>query len=170
MQYVWGSRQTDLSGERSAVCNAGDGFAHVGAMQDSMSVLLLFGLTACGSGKGGSTDEAVSDTGNGENTENMESASTESTGGGGKTRVVYHSVSGNTEEVASYIAAATGGELFRSEPVNPYTDEDPHWTDEGSRVCREHENEEERNVGLTSATLPGMGKMLFLTADTTTGA
>lgn len=110
-----------------------------------MSGLLLFGLAACGNEQraaDGGADETVSDAAN---TENMES---------GKTLVVYYSASGNTKEAAEYIAAATGGDLFELEPAEPYTDEDLDWTDEDSRVCREHDNEGERNVELVSAEVP----------------
>ena len=151
-----------------------------------MSVLLLFGLAACGNekqeaGSGGQksssesagadvaesekpekseesssasepedasdTDEAVSNAEDGENTEDGENA-------GGKTLIVYYSASGNTEEAASYIAAATGGDLFELEPKEAYTDADLDWTDDDSRVCREHENEDERKVELVSETAP----------------
>lgn len=37
-----------------------------------------------------------------------------------KVLVVYFSRSGNTEMLASYIKEATGGDLFRIEPVDPY--------------------------------------------------
>lgn len=110
-----------------------------------MSVLLLFGLAACGNEQqaaDGGADENVSDAAN---TENMES---------GKTLVVYYSASGNTKEAAEYIAAATGGDLFELEPAEPYTGEDLDWTDEDSRVCREHDNEGERNVELVSVEVP----------------
>lgn len=36
---------------------------------------------------------------------------------GGKTLVVYYSATGNTENVANYIAAATNGDLFELEPA-----------------------------------------------------
>lgn len=41
---------------------------------------------------------------------------------GGKTLVVYFSWSGNTEEMANYIAAQTGGDLYEIEPETPYSD------------------------------------------------
>lgn len=49
---------------------------------------------------------------------------------------------------------ATGGDLFGLEPKGAYTDADLDWTDEDSRVCREHENEDERKVELVSDTVP----------------
>lgn len=71
----------------------------------------------------------------------------------GKTLVVYYSATGHTENVAGYIAAATNADIFVLEPVEPYSSDDLDWTDESSRVSREHENEEERNVELVAATV-----------------
>ena len=64
--------------------------------------------------------------------------------------VVYYSASGNTETVAGYIAEATGGDLFAITPAEPYTSDDLNWTDENSRVSREHEDESLRDVALTT--------------------
>ena len=72
---------------------------------------------------------------------------------GGKTLVVYYSASGNTEAVAGYIAAATGGDLFEITPAEPYTSDDLNWTNEDSRVSREHEDESLRDVELTTTTV-----------------
>lgn len=74
----------------------------------------------------------------------------DTTAEGGKTLVVYYSASGNTEEVAGYIANATGGDLFEITPAEPYTSDDLNWTNEDSRVSREHEDESLRNVELTT--------------------
>lgn len=71
----------------------------------------------------------------------------------GKTLVVYYSATGHTENVAGYIAAATDADIFVLEPVEPYSSDDLDWTDENSRVTREHENEEERNVELVATTV-----------------
>lgn len=71
----------------------------------------------------------------------------------GKTLVVYYSATGHTESVANYIAEATGGELFRLEPVEDYSSTDLDWTDKDSRVSREHENPEERVVELVESTV-----------------
>lgn len=72
----------------------------------------------------------------------------------GKTLVVYYSATGNTEEVANYIAEETGADIFELEPAEPYTDDDLDWTDENSRVVYEHDNPDERDVELVSATVP----------------
>ena len=50
------------------------------------------------------------------------------------------------------IAEQTDGTLFEIEPKEPYSDDDLNWSDDNSRVSREHENEDERNVELVSTT------------------
>ena len=77
-------------------------------------------------------------------------SSTDAVSGSGNVLVVYYSATGNTEEVANYIADATGGDLFEVEPAEPYTDADLNWTDDNSRVSREHEDESLRDVELVS--------------------
>ena len=72
---------------------------------------------------------------------------------GGRTLVVYYSATGNTKKIAEYIAAKMNGELFALEPADPYTDEDLIWTDENSRVSKEHEDKNLRNVELVSFTV-----------------
>lgn len=77
----------------------------------------------------------------------------ENTISNGKTLVVYFSASGNTENVAEYIAKATGGDVFELEPKDEYSDADLNWRDEGSRVNYEHDNLEARNIELVSSTV-----------------
>ena len=81
-----------------------------------------------------------------ESAEDNEDASS----GSGNVLVVYYSATGNTEEVANYIADTTGGDLFELEPVEPYTDDDLNWSDDNSRVSQEHEDESLRDVELVS--------------------
>ena len=64
--------------------------------------------------------------------------------------VAYFSATGNTEEVAGYIAEATGGDLLELTPVEPYTSADLNWTDPNSRVVREYENPELRDIALVA--------------------
>ena len=71
----------------------------------------------------------------------------------GKTLVVYYSATGNTKNVANYIATATDGDLFKLEPAKPYSDDDLNWTDDNSRVVREHDNPDERDVALVKSTV-----------------
>jgi flavodoxin len=129
-----------------------------------LSLLMIFTLTACGSQSSGNdtTDtQSVSDS-----TETSAEASTEATTEapeeasaeesettGGKTLVVYYSATGNTEEAASYIAAAAGADLFELVPVEPYSDDDLDWTDDNSRVVYEHDNPDARVVELVESTV-----------------
>lgn len=66
----------------------------------------------------------------------------------GKTLVVYYSATGSTKTVAETIADTTGGELFEIQPKDPYTNDDLNWTNEDSRVNKEHEDESLRDVSL----------------------
>ena len=85
-----------------------------------------------------------------ENTAAPEASAGESTAESGSVLVVYYSATGNTEGVANYIAEATGGDLFEITPAEPYTSDDLNWSDENSRVAREHEDESLRDVELTT--------------------
>ena len=60
--------------------------------------------------------------------------------------------------VSPFLLSATGGDLFELEPVNPYSDSDLDWTDENSRVVKEHDNPNERNVALVAATVDNWEK------------
>lgn len=71
----------------------------------------------------------------------------------GKTLVVYFSATGNTEEAANYIAAATGADMLELVPVEPYSDDDLDWTDDSSRVVYEYENPDAREVELVETTV-----------------
>lgn len=71
----------------------------------------------------------------------------------GKTLVVYYSATGSTKEVAGYIANTVGGDIFEIAPVEPYTSGDLDWTDDTSRVNREHDDPSLRTVELVSNTV-----------------
>lgn len=70
-----------------------------------------------------------------------------------KSLVVYYSATGNTEEVANYIAEAMEADLFELNPTEIYSDADLDWTDSGSRVSHEHDNPEKRVVPLVADTV-----------------
>lgn len=138
-----------------------------------LSILLVSSLAACGDNQqaGGSASEPSSELAGetlpepeadlqtsetpsdslAENENNTNDTGVESMGG--KTLIVYYSASGNTEEVANHIASVTGGDLFEIVPAEIYSDADLDWTDKDSRVSREHDNEDERNVPLVSDTV-----------------
>ncbi len=127
-----------------------------------LSLALVFSLTACGKDSGKNeiatfkpametieqeTVQAPSE----QPTEEATAAPTEETGG--KTLVVYYSATGNTEEVAGFIAAATDADTFELVPVEPYTSADLDWTKRDSRVSREHDDPSLRTVALVQSTV-----------------
>lgn len=67
--------------------------------------------------------------------------------------VAYFSASGNTQAVAKTIAGTLDADLFELTPAEPYSNADLNWTESGSRVNREHENESLRAVELTADTV-----------------
>ena len=74
---------------------------------------------------------------------------------GGNVLVAYYSAQGHTAAVAQTIADELGGDLFEVTPTEPYSDDDLNWTDDSSRVTREHEDESLRDVKLTQVTPDG---------------
>lgn len=135
-----------------------------------LSLTLGFSLAACGSQNDKTDIETSQPTS--ENTTALESTpepptqpseessevpteepTTEPEAQEGKTLVVFYSATGNTEEVAGFIAAATGGDTFELVPVEPYTSADLDWTNQNSRVSREHDNPDERFVELVESTV-----------------
>lgn len=74
---------------------------------------------------------------------------------GGNVLVAYHSAQGHTAAVAQTIADELSADLFEVTPTEPYSDDDLDWTDDSSRVTREHEDESLRDVELTQVTPDG---------------
>ena len=119
------------------------------------SMSILAGCQASGTKASNSTPAAAqteqSSTAEASSEAEKTADNTENTGNGsGKTLVVYYSASGNTERVAKAAAEAAGADLFEIVPVEPYTSEDLNWTNDNSRVSREHNDESLRDVELTS--------------------
>lgn len=122
------------------------------------AVSLLAGCSSdSGNSSGDASDETTQSADQGEDAEAESQDEADNTSddasGSGNVLVVYYSATGNTEEAANLIADATGGDIFELEPVEPYTDDDLNYSDENSRVSREHEDESLRDVELVSTTV-----------------
>lgn len=133
-----------------------------------LSLVMVLSLTACGGNGNSSSSQASSSAPESSVAESSASESSseapfssevssqaqaEDTGSGSSVLVVYYSATGNTAEVAQYIADSTGGDLFEIQPVEPYTDDDLNWTDDNSRVSQEHADESLRDVELVADTV-----------------
>ncbi len=119
--------------------------------------IMLFSLTACGQSGNTSTpsSQSTSTQGSGSGTQQTETTTNNSTSDntssdGGKVLVVYYSASGNTARVAKDIADAANADVFEITPTEPYTSDDLDWTNEDSRVSKEHDDESLRDVPLTT--------------------
>ena len=93
--------------------------------------------------------QQTTEDGNDEHTEPADSTDAQT----GKVLVVYYSASGNTKAVGDVIAQYTDADTFEIIPVNEYTDEDLDWTQDGSRVNLEHEDESLQDIELVSTTV-----------------
>ena len=122
----------------------------------SLAAVMALSLAACGGNDSSdqsanqTQEEAAPPADTAENAVAPESSGDGAEAADGNVLVVYYSASGNTETAANYIAQATGGDIFEITPAEPYTSDDLNWTDENSRVSREHEDESLRDVELTT--------------------
>lgn len=87
---------------------------------------------------------------NTQNENNENSGTTETSSNGNKTLVVYYSAQSHTKAVAEQIAENLSANIFEIVPKEVYTSNDLNWSDDNSRVTREHEDESLRNVELTT--------------------
>ena len=124
----------------------------------SLAAVMALSLAACGGNDSSADDQSANQTqeeaappaDTAENAAAPESSGNGAAAADSNVLVVYYSASGNTETAANYIAQATGGDIFEITPAEPYTSDDLNWTDENSRVSREHEDESLRDVELTT--------------------
>ncbi len=93
-------------------------------------------ITACGQGASSGTA----------------SSSAASSDEANKTLVVYYSATGNTAKVAEVIVNENDMDVFAIMPEQPYSTEDLAWTDENSRVSKEHSDPALQDVALLQDT------------------
>lgn len=74
---------------------------------------------------------------------------------------MYFSQTGTTEGAAKIIARETDADLIKLEVKNEYTRDDLNWNHKNSRVNRERDNPNNRNVELKNAVIPN-----FVSYDT----
>ena len=115
-----------------------------------LALLMLSALAACGKKQQPDSDASqneVQDT----DTPQDSTPTEEQT----KVLVVYFSATGTTQGVAQTIADTVGADLFEVVPSDPYTSDDLTWTNNDSRVSREHNDEGLRAVALESTDVDG---------------
>ena len=84
-------------------------------------------------------------------TENTVTSNTETKNlpnGESKILVVYYSAQSHTKSVAEKIAKNLNADIFEIVPQEPYTSDDLNWSNDNSRVSKEHNDESLRDVKL----------------------
>ncbi len=141
-----------------------------------LRILLILGLAACGGNTSGNSSGSLSKADKSSSAASSksdassfeqssapaDSSNSDSDGGststpaqpsGKKVLVVYHSASGNTERIAKSIADAANADTFEIVPQKVYTSDDLNWTNKNSRVSREHDNKDLRDVPLKTTSV-----------------
>ena len=72
-----------------------------------------------------------------------------------KTIVIYYSAQGHVDKIAKKIAELKGADLFAIEAATAYSDEDLNYMSKDSRVTKEFENAELRDIELKTTEVPG---------------
>ena len=143
-----------------------------------LAVLLILGVTACGSNDSGSNDDAstahisksitkesssediegtLSEDVNVEETSSDKASDTQSKS---TTLAVYFSQTGNTKAVAEKIADIENADIYEIKASEEYTDEDLDWNDEDSRSTKEQNDSSARpEIGSETITLDGYTKI-----------
>lgn len=117
-----------------------------------MAIMTMGLLAGCGDKNSDSQNtqdtSAIKNSPESEDTKESPSSTDEKKDKTEKVLVVYYSATGSTKAVAQVVADTTGGDLFEIEPKEPYTNDDLNWSDDNSRVSKEHNDESLRDVEL----------------------
>lgn len=117
-----------------------------------IAIMTMGLLAGCGDKNSDSQNtqdtSAIKNSPESEDTKESPSSTDEKKDKTGKVLVVYYSATGSTKAVAQVVADTTGGDLFEIEPKEPYTNDDLNWSDDNSRVSKEHNDESLRDVEL----------------------
>ena len=112
--------------------------------------MVLVGLIGCQNNE--IQNENNNNNQNAENFENKNQSGEDEniTKNAGKTLVVYFSAQSHTKKVAEKIAENLNADIFEIVPEDEYTSKDLDWTDDNSRVSKEHDDEKLRDIKLKS--------------------
>lgn len=137
-----------------------------------LCMVLVFGLTACGSEKvdyTANTQPDVKETSQGGDKKetalntpesSKEDAGKQETGQGKDTLVVYFSATGTTKGVAEKIAAVTDADMYEIVPAEPYSSADLDWNDDNSRTTTEMNDKNARpEIGSGDVSLEGYSRV-----------
>lgn len=125
----------------------------MGALVASLVVIIISVVVFFLPKNNNNNDVDTSDENETINNNEYEDNSTESIKG--KVLVVYYSASGSTKRVAEEIAKNLDADLFEITPKDKYTSDDLNWSDNNSRVSKEHNDESLRKVELTTTNVNG---------------
>lgn len=137
-----------------------------------LCMVLVFGLTACGSEKADHTENTqpdVKETSQDDDKKetdlntpesSKEDAGKQETGQGKDTLVVYFSATGTTKGVAEKIAAVTDADMYEIVPAEPYSSADLDWNDDDSRTTTEMNDKNARpEIGSGDVSLEGYSRV-----------
>lgn len=128
-------------------------------MKKIILLIMTFGIIGLfGSCNGNSNTE--SSIINGNNSSNMIS-STNTSNDGKKAIVVYYSATNNTKNIALTISTYLNLPIYELEPVNPYTSNDLNYSNQNSRVVKEH-NDSNRHVELQNVNFDGFDEADYI--------
>lgn len=108
-----------------------------------LSLLLIFTLAACGQSQNNIPEPEIED-GTGDAEINQPSEPEQPEPEANNILVVYFSCTGTTKPLAEHVADSLGADIYEITPVQPYTDADLNYRDNGSRSSMEMNNPDSR--------------------------